>query len=150
MGFVNDTLIPAGIGAAGALGVDATLNMLSPRLPAFLQTGAARTGVKLAAAVGLGMLVSMVAGRRFGEQVLAGAVTVTAYDFLKPYVAAAIPGVAGYGSDMGYWSPALQLPYPYVDSGNPALTMGDGMGAYVDGLGAYVDQFGAAGGYYYQ
>jgi hypothetical protein len=139
-GIVNETLIPAAIGAAGALATDYALNAVSSQLPAFLQTGPARVGVKLAAALGLGYLVSMIGGRRLGAQALAGAAVVTAYDFLKPYAAAALPGVAGYNDGMGYWSPALQLPFPYTDSGNPAVQI-DGFSAYVDpaGMGAYVD-----------
>jgi len=59
----------------------------------------------------------------------------------------------------------LSVPYPYVDSGNPAMT-GQPFGAYLPGLsgympdqqgyfadqamGAYVDGLAGSGGYYYQ
>lgn len=126
--FVNDTLMPAAIGAGGALALDAALSFAAPYIPAAFNTGIARTGVKLAGAVGIGMLAGMVGGKRLGEQAMAGALIVTAYDFLKPYVAGMVPGVAGY--NMGWVSPAMQVG-TYVGSDNAYSGMMPGMGVYV-------------------
>lgn len=105
--FINDTLLPAGIGAGGALALDAALTFAAPYIPASLNTGIARTGIKLAGAIGIGMIAGMAMGKRFGEQAAAGAVTVVLYDFLKPYAAQVVPGISGY--DMGWVSPSMQI-----------------------------------------
>ena len=126
--FINDTLMPAGIGAAGALALDAALSFAAPYIPAALNTGIARTGVKLAGAIAIGMAATMIGGKRLGEQVMAGAVIVTAYDFLKPFAAGVIPGVAGY--DMGWVSPAMQVGV-YTGSDDAYTGKMPGMGVYV-------------------
>lgn len=123
--FLNDTLMPASIGAAGALALDAALTFATPYIPAQLNTGIARSGVKLAGAIGIGIVAGMIGGKRLGEQAMAGAVIVTMYDLLKPFAAGVIPGVSGY--DMGWVSPAPQI---------GVYTGADG--AYHGGMGAYI------------
>lgn len=122
--FINETLVPSGIGAAGAIGVDVLLGYLSPNLPAALQTGIAVPLVRIASAVGLGMAASMVTkDRRMGEQVMAGAITVVLYGYAKNMLKQqfpTVPGLSGYVSGFGYAGPALAYP-----------DMSGGMGAYV-------------------
>lgn len=128
--FLNDTLMPASIGAAGALALDAALTFASPYIPAQLNTGIARSGVKIAGAIGIGMIAGMIGGKRLGEQAMAGAVIVTMYDLLKPFAAGVIPGVSGY--DMGWVSPAPQLA-SYVGYDNAYSGGMNGMGTYING-----------------
>lgn len=124
-GFLNNSLIPAGVGAAGALGVDIAMAYVTPMLPASLQTGMLRPVVRIAGAIGVGMAVSAVMGKRHGEEATAGALVVTLYDLLKGYAKANLPMIPLSDYDMGWVSPALQA----------------GMGAYVgDGMGAYVSE----------
>jgi len=122
--FLNDTLLPASIGAGGALALDAALSFAAPYIPAGLNTGIARSGVKLVGAIAIGMAASMIGGKRIGEQVMAGAVVVTMYDALKPYLVGVVPGLSEY--NMGWVSPAPQLGV-YAGSDN----------AYTGGMGVY-------------
>jgi hypothetical protein len=121
--FLSDTLMPAGIGAAGALGVDVVLGFAHPYLPSFMTTGIGVPLTKIAAAVGLGMVAGMVADRRTGELVMAGGVTVVMYNYLRTMLQTNVPSLqlAGVGNYMGYAGPARAFPDNmgmYVNSGN--------------------------------
>lgn len=121
--FLSDTLMPSAIGAAGALGVDVVLGFAHPYLPAFMTTGIGVPLTKIAGAVGLGMVAGMVADRRVGEQVMAGAITVVLYNYLRTTIQTNMPSLtlAGVGNYMGYAGPALAFPDRmgmYVSSGN--------------------------------
>lgn len=120
--FLSDTLMPAGIGAAGALGVDVVLGFAHPYLPSFMTTGIGVPLTKIAAAVGLGMAAGMVADRRTGELVMAGGITVVMYNYLRTLLQTNVPSLqlAGVGNYMGYAGPALAFPDRmgmYVSSG---------------------------------
>jgi hypothetical protein len=134
----TESLMPAAIGAAAGLGINALVGYLP--LPATLQTGMARPLVVAAAVIAAGAGAGMMMGRKTGEMVIAGGLTVTLYDLLKgllvtnfpnvpiaptavvqvPTTAAALPAPAA--AVAGYVSPAMQL---------------DDAGAYVDGMGSY-------------
>lgn len=133
MGYVKNTIIPAGIGAAGALGLDVLLGVLP--IPVALQSPTLRPVLRIAGAIGLGYLASMVAGKSIGEQVTAGAITVTLYDVLKGVVQQAVPSIplSGYDYDLGYMSPALQA----GDSLSEYVS-GMDLNEYVNGMGEYV------------
>lgn len=104
--FINDTLMPAGVGAVGALGVDMTLAYASPYLPPFLASGIGNSIARIGGAIGVGYVASMAMGRRFGDQVTAGALTVTLYDLIKSQIRTmGIPGIAG----LGWISPSMQV-----------------------------------------
>lgn len=120
--FMRNTLIPSAIGAGGALAVDVALGYLNPNLPAFMTTGIGQPLTKIAAAVALGMAAGMATNRQIGEQVMAGAVTVVAYNYIRQQVQAAMPSVPLAGYHMGYAGPALAYP--------------DRMGMYVGNGGA--------------
>jgi hypothetical protein len=137
MGFVTQNLVPASIGAGGALGLDVLLGFATPFLPAMLTTGPMRPVLRIAGAIGLGMLATQVSGRKIGEQVAAGAITVTVYDILKGLVKQFAPTLALGENDypvLGYYSPGIQV-------GNDNMgAYGDyGVGEYVDGMGQYVN-----------
>lgn len=97
-GFVKDTLMPSVVGGAGALALDVAVGMLP--LPPALKSGPMAPLVKAAGAVGLGMIASKALGRRTGEQVAAGALTVTVYNVARMMLVKAsggrIPGLSGY------------------------------------------------------
>lgn len=97
-GFMNETLIPSAVGAGGALGLDLLMGYLP--LPAAVQTGALRPVTRLALAAALGLIATKVAGRKVGEQVAAGAVTVVVYDTFKSYAKKMMPNLplSGYGN----------------------------------------------------
>lgn len=136
--FVKDTLIPSAVGGAGALALDVAVAALP--LPAAMKTGPMAPLVKVAGAVGLGMLAGQFLGRKTGEQVAAGALTVTMYNFAKVTLnrlsGGKIPGLAMYPGDyMGeYVSDAEQIGYD-----NSAQQWGDptapeGVGNYMSGF----------------
>lgn len=134
---LTHTLMPAGIGAAGAVALDIVYAYATPYLPASLQTGYFATAVKLAGALGLGFGARKFLGREKGNAVALGALTVVGYGALKPLIAQFAPSIkmAGLGDSQGYspdqgigfYSPASVIP-------------GSGMGAYLPnrGMGAYV------------
>lgn len=121
MSFVTDTLLPSAVGGAGALALDVVVAVLP--LPVALKTGPAAPLVKVAGAVGLGMLAGAAFGRRTGEQVAAGALTVTIYNFAKAALikigGGKIPGLSVYpDGPMGeFVSGADVLELGYTDSG---------------------------------
>lgn len=127
-GFINSTLVPAGIGALGALGVDLLVGYAGPKLPASLQSGMALNAVKIAGAVAVGYLAGMISGKKFGEEAMAGAITVTLYDIVKGYAKSAMPTLPLSGAQFGWVSPAPQIGM-YVGNDNAY----NGMGMYVDG-----------------
>lgn len=133
MGFVKQTLVPSAVGAGGALGLDVLLGFATPYLPDSVTSSPIfRPMVRIAGAVGLGMLATKVVGRKMGEQIAAGAITVTVYDVLKGLVKSVAPTLALGENDytaMGYYSPGMQV-------GNEEIS---GMGQYVEGLGEYVE-----------
>ncbi len=126
-GFVRGTMMPAAVGGMGALGVDILLGFLP--LPAAIQTGAMRPVVRIAAAIGLGMIASKVANRKLGEQVTAGALTVVLYDTIKGGVRSVmpeLPGLSGYPS-LSYVNAALPMG-EYVANAPVVGNLGEYMG----------------------
>lgn len=138
--FVSGSLMPAGIGAVGALGVDLALGYGSPYLPAMLQSGIGNTIARLAGAIGVGYVVGMVGGKKFGEEAMAGAITVTLYDILKSTVKTSVPGLPLSGYSMGWISPGMQTDGLGVYVGNDNAYSGrmNGMGMYVENESDYI------------
>lgn len=99
-GFVKGTLMPSVVGGAGALALDVAVGLLP--LPPALKTGPMAPLVKAAGAVGIGMLAGQLMGRRVGEQVAAGGLTVMAYNLGRQMLVKAsggkIPGLSEYVS----------------------------------------------------
>lgn len=133
--FLTNTLVPSAVGGAGALALDVVIGVLP--LPDNLKTGPMAPLVKIAGAVGLGMLAGKVVGRRVGEQVAAGAITVQLYNFAKAQLikfgGGKIPGLSmypdGYLSEYvsGHEMPALG----YTDSG---MQVDGAMAGYESGV----------------
>lgn len=101
--FVGSTLIPSAVGGAGALALDVAIAMLP--LPPAMKAGPMAPLVRVAGAVGLGMIAGKVAGRRVGEQVAAGALTVTLYNAARAALVRVsggkIPGLSMYPEGVG-------------------------------------------------
>lgn len=133
--FLNNTLMPASVGAAGALASDLTLQYANPYLPAVLQSGIGNSIARILAAVGVGYVASMGLGRMKGEQAMAGAVTVVLYDLAKANIGASLglQGLGGY--NMGWVSPAMQ-----TGVGMNGLGMYVGQDNRMSGLGMYVGE----------
>lgn len=98
-GMLKTTVVPATIGGLGALGVDYVMANL---MPASLTTGVSAPLLRIAAAFALGMAAGTIAGKSFGEQVTAGAVTVTMYQLTRNTLAQNYPNV-NLGRHMGRW-----------------------------------------------
>jgi len=129
MQFVQSTLMPSAIGAAGALGLDILLGFAP--LPAALKTGPMRPVIRIVGAVGIGLLAGMVTNKRIGEQVGAGALTVVLYDTLKGFVQTNMPTLKLGEYDEEY--PSLE----YLTPGS-VVSDSDSMGEYItpmDGIG---------------
>lgn len=126
--FFQDTLIPSAIGGAGALGVDIIWAMLP--IPPAIKGGAFAPIAKIAGAVLIGGVAGNFAGKKMGERITAGYLTVTAYDMIKNLVGRAAPGL-----------PLSEYDYPYMGYVNAAQHFPDAqMGTYVDGMGNYISE----------
>lgn len=134
MAFVNETLMPSAIGAAGALGLDMLLGFIP--LPETLKVGPMRPLVRIAGAVGIGVIAGMVTNKRMGEQVGAGALTVVLYDTLKGFVQRTMPNVK-----LGEYNDVDITEYPTLEYLNPGAVVSDtdSMGEYISPeMGEYI------------
>lgn len=129
MSFVNQTLMPAAIGGAGALGLDILLGALP--LPAMLKTPAMRPIVRIAGAVGIGILAGMVTNKRLGEQVGAGALTVVLYDTIKGFAKTTFPTLNLGDIDSDYPQMEYLSPAPQVDDMGVYVGDSNTVGEYV-------------------
>lgn len=140
---VSHSVMPAAIGATGAIALDVAYAYAGKYLPASLQTGFLPVLVKAAGAIGLGMLARKVVSRDKANAATLGALTVVAYGAIKPLIAQfapTIPGLSGYadfvnyGTSMAgmgaYFNPGgSQIPQNLRGLGfyNPAATLGSYM-----------------------
>jgi hypothetical protein len=131
--FVGKTLLPSAVGGAGALGLDVALAVLP--LPESLKSGTMNIVTRIAGAIGIGMLARMVMGPRFGEQAMAGALTVTFYDGFKQALTTYAPSVPLSAAELGWVNPAMNVGPMGVYLDNRTADVGNdgGMGSYVSG-----------------
>lgn len=133
-GFMKHTLMPSAMGAAGALGIDVILGFLP--IPVQFKTGPMRALVKIAGAVGIGMVAQNFVKKETANQFVAGAITVTLYDVFKGYLQTAMPTVALSEAEH------IMQEYPSLGYANPALNVSgsEQMGVYMPeaGMGVYV------------
>ncbi len=120
IGFLTNAVVPAAVGVGGALALDVVLGVLP--LPAQFKTGPMAPLVKVAGAVGIGMLASKMVNRRVGEQVAVGAITIQLYNFAKGMLikvgGGKIPGLSMYPDGIGEYVSGGEIPaLAYVDSG---------------------------------
>ena len=160
---ITSMLVPAGIGAVSAVGLDVIMAYLP--LPTAIQTGWGNILAKAAGAVGIGVIAGMVTNKRTGLLVGTGALTVVGYDAVKaalaPTLGTSIKGLSGLadfsdfqsvgvgaymgqgGQPMGaYMNPAALLRAPAASAPTPAQTL---RAKQVAGLGAYMNRSRMAG-----
>jgi hypothetical protein len=89
--FVENSLMPAAVGALGALGV--SFVVANVPLPASLNTPQSSPLVKIAIALALGAAAGMIVSEEVGEQVAAGGLTVTLYGVMTTWVQQNAPNV---------------------------------------------------------
>lgn len=133
--FIKGTLMPAAIGGAGALAVDVAWAILP--IPAGMKTGALAPLFKIAGALGVGALASMIAGKAIGEKVVGGYLTVTAYNFAKDLVGKALPQIPLGEYGMGYYAPGYQV-------ADQTGIMAQIANANPNGVGSYVSEYDSA------
>lgn len=139
-GIVKGTLMPAAIGASGALALDVAMGYAQPYLPAVLQSKWAMLAVKVAGAIGIGMVAGKVLGRERGRVATLGAATVVVYGAAKSALAQALPTVKGLSGYSDYIDYSMQSRAPGMGFYSPAPTLQPTMGAYLPqaGMGAYM------------
>lgn len=94
-GFVNNTMLPAAIGAAGAIGADILISYLP--VPPQFKVGGFGIALKIGAALAVGAAVGAVSTRAAGEEAAAGGVIVTLYQISRGFLAnAGTPGLSRY------------------------------------------------------
>lgn len=132
-----NALIPAGIGAAGAVALDVVLHYIP--LPAQFQSPLWKNVARVIGALGVGYLSSFVLGKERARVVTIGALTVASYTVLRDVVSQQFPTLGLSGAD-SYDMSDLRLGYV-----NPAPMLQGGMGAYMrdslvapSGVGAYM------------
>jgi len=157
MRSIQNQIVDAGWGAAGALGLDVVQGYLP--LPANLKVGLVGTGVKALLAIGIGVVGQRIKLVRpaTAAKMANGALTVVLHDELKKQVANFAPGIQmGEYLDadgMGYYGSGYS-PYENGEVGSylPSLDTesmefqqdGFGMNEYIDGSGdetGYMDNF---------
>jgi hypothetical protein len=138
---VTHAVIPAGIGALGAVGLDVVYGYLSSYLPASISSNVyLNAAAKVAGAFGLGWLGGKALGAEKGKLITAGALTVIAYGFARNLLHSAaptLPGLAGLAAyqQMGAYMPPAGMgaynPAPYLqgmgDPSFPGQSMGPGL-----------------------
>lgn len=131
MGGIVGKATGALMGAGGAILNDALFTYVP--LPAMLKSGPLAIASKFATALGVGYLSSFVIGKSRGAQLAEGALTVLAYQVVKPMVATVLPLAGDDIEGLGYYSPGMIL----QDSLSPLtdLNAGTPLQAYISGLG---------------
>lgn len=96
-GKITSALMPAAIGAGGALALNLGWQKFAASLPASIQTGIGATAAQIALSMLLGVGAGMAFGKNVGNQVAAGAITVTIFGLAQSYM----NGTAGTGTGIG-------------------------------------------------
>lgn len=85
IGFLTNTLVPAGVGAAGAIAVDLAIGNLT-FIPANWKQGNLLPVTQIGLSLGIGMIGSAIGLGEYGEQMAAGGIIVSLYTLAKNYV----------------------------------------------------------------
>lgn len=129
-GFMGHAL-SALMGAGGAIFNDALITYVP--LPVMLKSGPLAILTKALSAFGVGYLASFAVGKQRGAQLTEGALTVLAYQVVKPMVATMLPLAGDDIEGLGYYSPGMIM----QDTLSPLtdLNAGTPLQAYLSGLG---------------
>lgn len=136
---VQNQVMDAGVGAAGAIALDIALGYLP--IPANFKTGMTAPLIKGAVAIGLGMALSKVVKSSTAQKMTAGALTVMLHDVMRTAVVQYAPAVKLGGFDDGYFDDSLNLNGYYGSGYNP-----DAMGEYLpdissSSMGEYLNAY---------
>lgn len=148
MGGIKGDIVPAAIGAGGAIALDVGMAYANDYLPDMLKSGWGRTLAMLGGALLLGFAGAHIpgVGRRNAQIATLGALTVVAYSAIKPLLADSIGskvkglnGLADLGdyNQFGAYMPrtgmgAYMNPAPALLPGrSPVAAAQAGMGAYI-------------------
>ena len=150
---VAESFGPAMVGAGGALGLDMIWGMLP--LPGNMKTGIMGSLVKIGGALIIGQMSKGFLGKRTGENLTVGMVTVLTYDMAKGLIAQNMPNVplSEYigselsGSNFAY-NPTPGLGYMNAGQG-VMVNGGHTMGAYVGHEQPYMPSDGMGEAAYY-
>lgn len=135
-GTLVSDLIPAGIGALGAVTLDIAWGYISPMLPTMISSNVyINAAAKGAGAFGLGWLAGMGIGKQNGRRVTIGALTVIVYQLAENLIKQMAPTIPFAG--VGAYLPAMgaYLPGPAAMLPNPAAMHGYNPAPYLQGLG---------------
>lgn len=129
------------VGSIGAIGLDLVLGQVLSKLPLSLQSGWGKVAVKLAGALGVGMLGGYVMKGR-ARDLTVGAMTVTLHDVMKEQFVAAFPTIPlgeylTFAPTVGYGG----------GTALPGNTMGEYMNDYQTGAGDVAYDPSVYGGY---
>lgn len=138
--IVNNMVMPAATAGAGAVGLDILWGFMP--LPPDLKTGPMRHLVKGIGAIVLGQITGMVVGKRLGDNMAMGALTVTFHDAFRDIIAQTMPQVplgyysagasAGYDPQLGYYvggGNQLAPPAPAVENSELGYYVQQGVGS---------------------
>jgi hypothetical protein len=81
--FINRSLIPAAIGAAGAVGTDVVLGYFP--MPPQMRNGTSLIILRILASLGVGWAVGALSNDRAGAEAAAGGIIVTLYQIMRPW-----------------------------------------------------------------
>lgn len=114
---IKHAIMPAAIGAIGAIGLDVAYGYLGQYIPASISGNKyLSAAVKLGGAYGIGVLAGKFMGREKGRAVMLGAMTVVSYGIIKGLLAASgVPGLSGFGA---YMPMSGMNPAAYLDNGS--------------------------------
>lgn len=142
-GIINSMVIPAATAGAGALALDVLWGYVP--VPDAIKTGPMRHVAKGLGAVVLGQLVGMAGGRKMGDTMALGALTVVFHSAFREMTAQFMPNIplgyysaganAGYDPQLGYY---VSSPRLGVNRGEsvPAPAANSELGYYVqEGVG---------------
>jgi hypothetical protein len=138
-GAIVPTIKSGALGAVGAIANDAFLGQVGRFLPAVLQSGYARHGVKLVSAVVVGALGNL-ALKGKGSALAVGAATVAMHGLIRETINANFPSATpflGDFDDLGAYSPGLIVDGS-AGMGEYIPGVGD-MGEYIPGVNGYED-----------
>ena len=143
---IKDMIMPAVIGAAGAVVVSAVYNAVSSALPTQLSTGYMPALVQGAAAIGIGLLAEKFASKTTGAAVAVGGLTVVLYNTIAPMISSGT-GLQGLGNlgrvgDLVPYRRGMGA-YQRMSTGRAGMVRRAGMGRLgwvspAPGLGAYM------------
>lgn len=125
-GIMSNTIIPASVGAGGALALNLALGYLP--IPAALNTAVVKPLIGLAGALAIGWIGSKVAGKQAGEQMAVGAAAVVLYQAANTALKTIAPTLPLSGPRIGWVNPGLPVG-EYVGVNRPRTVQP--MGEYV-------------------